>query len=634
MRPICKTLATLLFAYSICSLAQQPAALAPGKSTQSTPDSGIRLHATSRLVVVDVVVTDSHGNAIHGLKREDFKVKEDSAAQEIRGFEPVTPATPPPSIATSMPPLPPNVYTNFQQAPAAQPAINLLLLDALNTPVADQIYVRQEMLKYLKTMPPGAHIAIFTLSSQLRILQGFTTDSSALIKALNSPAASARNSPLLENPFDQTLSDQFPQGGEGLVRFESDNSTLRVDLRIKATMDALTAISAYLSGVPGRKNLIWFSAAFPLQLLPNSNLENGGFSVSRDYGPEIRAVTDSLTLGQIAIYPVDARGLFTSPIYSAENRGGQYAGRNSSGRFFSDSSAFAQNLASEHQAMDQIAQGTGGRAFYNTNGIQQAMGSAIENGSNYYRISYTPTNKNMDGRFRKIKISLAHSGYILSYRRGYLADDLESAKYAPRISTTPMQTAMLPAAPTSSQIVFKARVLPADELPQPLKEPANVLPKDSVVKGTSRKYVIDYVAAARNMTFTATPDGLHHGSIDVAAMAFDATGKTVASTNGHLNADLNPASYADISASGMPLRLALYLPVGNLFLRLGIEDAVTGRIGSIEIPLHVTPAKPAKTTNPASPSPVAQPSVSPPSPPGPRQNPAPAQSLPPPAPSL
>ena len=75
--------------------------------------------------------------------------------------------------------LPPHTYSNAPHY-AITSAANVLLLDALNTPLSDQVYVRQRMLKYLHTIPPGTRIAVFTLSSRLRMVEGFTTDSSTL----------------------------------------------------------------------------------------------------------------------------------------------------------------------------------------------------------------------------------------------------------------------------------------------------------------------------------------------------------------------------------------------------------------------------------------------------------------------
>lgn len=82
--------------------------------------------------------------------------------------------------------MPPGVYTNVPAAPESD-SVNVLLLDALNTDKEDQSYVENQIMQFLKTMQPGTRAAIFTLSSQLRMVQGFTTDSSALVAALNDP---------------------------------------------------------------------------------------------------------------------------------------------------------------------------------------------------------------------------------------------------------------------------------------------------------------------------------------------------------------------------------------------------------------------------------------------------------------
>ncbi|MGH9510792.1 MAG: hypothetical protein ACRD2U_01515 [Terriglobales bacterium] len=87
-----------------------------------------------------------------------------------------------------MPHLPPDVFTNFPTRAPPQ-TINVLLLDALNTPLVDQACVHSQMIKYLKKIQPGSHAAIFALASQLRFTQGFTTDSSSLSIVTKQPAA-------------------------------------------------------------------------------------------------------------------------------------------------------------------------------------------------------------------------------------------------------------------------------------------------------------------------------------------------------------------------------------------------------------------------------------------------------------
>jgi VWFA-related protein len=152
-------------------------------SQTTAPDSTkvATFQAKARVVIEDVVVTNNKGEPIPGLHKEDFEISEDSTPQTIATFEEHTSATVTPF---KLPPMPPHVYTNFPLIEKAD-SLNVLLLDSLNTPVADQTYVHQQMIKYLATIPPGTRVAIFTLASRLRMLQGATTDSAALLAVLN-----------------------------------------------------------------------------------------------------------------------------------------------------------------------------------------------------------------------------------------------------------------------------------------------------------------------------------------------------------------------------------------------------------------------------------------------------------------
>jgi VWFA-related protein len=556
------------------------------------PDSGIRLRTKSRLVIVDVVVTDSGRNPVHGLKREDFQLSEHSSPQQISGFEEITGEHRPARSSEPPAPLPPHVYTNFQPDPPG-PAVNLLLLDALNTPIQDQSYVRQQMIKYLKTMQPGTRIAIFTLASRLRILQGFTSDTSVLLNALNSKDALPQTSALLDNPVESTLSDQLSPLGRmpalsSLQQFEADRADTRIQFRARYTVDALTSIAAYLSGIPGRKNLIWFSGAFPQYLFPD--FSRNALSTSAAISDDIRRATDSLTLGQIAIYPVDARGLMTSPLFSAADSGSQYVGPAGSQRFDRDSLRLFELTAAEHATMDQIADDTGGHAFYNTNGLQQALTKAIEMGSSYYQLSYTPTDKDWNGQFRKIKVALRQKSYTLAYRRGYFADDPDSTKQHARIAAQPMQATMQRGSPSSSQILFKLRLLPVDELPNAEQSAVSVTPSTNAmtVKGPKRKYALDFAISTEDVSLSTTPDGVRHGTVEYEAIAYDADGNVLNGIRGAMVSNLKPAAFQHVSVSGIPLRQTMDLPMGAVFLRVGVHDPATGKVGSLEIPLRVT----------------------------------------------
>src|SRR5450432_1912501 len=155
----------------------QPAASAKS-STPATPVPVF--HAETRLVVVDVVVTDKHGQPVTDLKKDDFTLIEDGKPQQLKFFEAHIPEAQPKALPKID--LPPNQYTNFPlQKPAS--SVNVVLFDTLNTPVSDQMYARWQMIQFLKALPKNRPVALFTLGSSLKMIAGFTTNSDDLVAA-------------------------------------------------------------------------------------------------------------------------------------------------------------------------------------------------------------------------------------------------------------------------------------------------------------------------------------------------------------------------------------------------------------------------------------------------------------------
>jgi len=141
-------------------------------------------HATSRLVLVDVVVTGKHAEFVRGLKPGDFTLLENGKPQRISAFSAHAASDaaqrPAPQI-----PLPPHQYTNFS-APAPDHPITIVLMDMLDMEFSDGTYARQQMLKFLSALPAGQPVALFVLGSSLQMLQGFTQSSDALVAAAKS----------------------------------------------------------------------------------------------------------------------------------------------------------------------------------------------------------------------------------------------------------------------------------------------------------------------------------------------------------------------------------------------------------------------------------------------------------------
>src|SRR5215469_6297572 len=136
------------------------------KSDQNIPT----FHSNVRVVVLDVVVSTTKGEPVSGLHSDDFQVVEDRKPQTVTSFEEHKGRAP---IQTKLPPMPPNIFTNFPTINAPD-SVNVLLLDWLNTQPQDQAFVHAQAVRYLKRVPIGTRLAIFTVGTQLRMVHGFT----------------------------------------------------------------------------------------------------------------------------------------------------------------------------------------------------------------------------------------------------------------------------------------------------------------------------------------------------------------------------------------------------------------------------------------------------------------------------
>ena len=99
----------------------------------------------------------------------------------------------------------------------------------------------------------------------------------------------------------------------------------------------------------------------------------------RDYEDDVRATTSLLSRAQVAVYPIDARGVLNSPTMSADNRTiGNPGTRGVQGA----NKQFVNQTVAEDSAMDVLAEQAGGKAFRNSNDLVGQVEEAIDNGSN------------------------------------------------------------------------------------------------------------------------------------------------------------------------------------------------------------------------------------------------------------
>ena len=581
-----------LFLFLVACLCCAEAQDAQTSAPQSSVDPITTIRLQSRLTIVDVVVTDRKG-PIKGLKKNEFTLTENGQPMQIKSFEEHTGALPG-TLAPQLH-LEPGVHTNLPMAPQTD-TLTVLLIDGLNTSFTDQPFVKSEMLKYLKGMPPGNRVAIFTLGLRLRFIQGFSDDPTLLAAALkkkgpNNLLPQSEGGGASQVPDDPSSNAEMNLGTDGAVAniqgFESDLKQLYGIQRNEITIEAFQEIADYLSNFPGRKNLIWFADSFPLVI---------GTEYSPDLDPNIigtgpdkaREMTNMLTKAEISVFPVDAGGLKPPTGYSASQSGPPNPG--------SLSNDFNRDAA-KHTQMNELAEDTGGKAMYNTNDLKGAVAKIVDSSTFYYTIAFVPPPSAADGKFRKLKVTVPGRNYTLSYRKGYFSKspDLPAGtEYAvdPNVDpdkANPFYRTMRRGAPTSSQIVFVAKVLPRD--PQPdLSDPGRRLGKEAAeLTGPLVRYNIDWNVDLRSISTTVGEDGERSGTLRFAAVAFDADGKALNSNTPQEALKFTPAQFTAFVKRGFPASMQLDLPKGEVFLRLGVFDPNGNKVGSMEIPLIVKP---------------------------------------------
>jgi hypothetical protein len=423
--------------------------------------------------------------------------------------------------------------------------------------------------------------------------------------------------------FGPVGGDITQQMVDDLVRTDAQITSEEQNNRALYTLNAFDQLARYLVGIPGRKNVIWFSAGFPLDVQPNIDEADPNDSVVRN-DDAVRKTDNLLTRAQVAMYPVDCRGIQTDPTFSVTNTMDSGSDGISAA---TASAAFQTQTAQEHGTMEAMAADTGGEAFYNTNGLTQAVTKAVQEGSNYYTLTYSPVNLQWDERFRAIKVKVAEPNVQLTYRDGYYAIDptdrnrvnAQGAATA-LVQTNTMSAAMLHGGPDPAEIVFKVRVRPSSAPPQATVLQSNQSNPDPKLKieGPFKQYGVDLVPDAHAVTCRVGADGNHHCVLEVWTFIYNINGDKLITASNRLFRRMTPAEYNQLLSGGMAFHQQISVPVrGQYFLRTAIHDMVSDNVGAVEIPIGVVArldplkdvaaapaAAPDATGTPASPAPA------------------------------
>ena len=392
----------------------QPFDSAHGPAASLAQDRPV-FRSNVRLVNVNVIAHDSSGQPVRNLAASDFRVYEDGKEQKIEVFaveaNPMAPTVLSPATAAAAPA---NVFSN-RLAEREAGGVTVILFDRLNSSFEDQKNARDQILKLLANARASERIALYVLESDVvTVLHDFTSDASRLSAVLKKYVGTTS----IELARSEERAPEFARTGIALLDADTEAWLARTQEMVsetylrrrgQLTTDALEGIANHLAGIPGRKNLVWVSAAFPF-VIPQTN------SAPKIMNVEVNRATRAINSADIAVYPVDIRGLMGAFVNPAASTGTVVAGAKPSGGF--------TTLAITHPNQDtmrELAEATGGRVYLNTNAIGDAIRRAIDDSRVSYVLGYYSTRPEPDNKFRAISVKVNRSGIALRHRKGYLA---------------------------------------------------------------------------------------------------------------------------------------------------------------------------------------------------------------------
>ena len=578
----------MVLAFAILNLTVEPTLRAQQAAAEVPP---ITFRTNTRLVLVDVVVADKKGQPVTSLKAEDFAVEENGKKQKVSILVP--PGTAPQVAST---PAPPGILSNHPEhvGPAGIPTV--LLLDATNSPFKDQAYARSQMLKYAAEQEQsGRPMAVLALTDRLHVLQQFTSDPQVLLTAIKNFKPEEQILQPGPGPALSSIPPDMsgPRGGPGeagarllaaqaeVASFASLQVGYEQERRTLITIEAMRSLSRMLGGLPGRKNVVWLTANFPFDLIPEdravSDAEltaelpnirqkslqvNAAGSVAAEqralHGQEIRQSESQLASANIAIYPVDLHGLVggmegTASISTAhlnDIHGAVLANM---------AIAQADSLQASQGTMREVAAETGGKPYMNQNEIKDGIALAAADDKASYQLGYYPENKKWDGKYRNIKVKVAQGDTQIRYRKGYFAVDPTQTKnqnYEQNVAEALQVNA------PATQISFMAQAKPGDP----------------------GKLRVIFLVDAHTLT---AEDAAGSKKLNVAlyASVYASNGKNLATRSLKVDRAFDASTYQQLLDKGMMVPIDMDVPEGGKELRLAVLDNKTGFIGTVRGPL-------------------------------------------------
>ena len=517
------------------------------------------------LVQVPVVVNDKSGKHLHGLTKEDFTLLENGKPVSVAAFEELTANSTPfvlPAVAKGQ-------FSNLTLEGPQPRNVVVVALDTVNTPFLDQAYGRRELIKFLAhNLNAGQVLSLMLITSHgLKVVQGLTGDPTRLMQALRkasgeisqletvsteaqADAATGDMPSTSFTPYADPFAaiDSFVEYGDAVeAQFRQGNA-------IETTMNGFLGIALSLSGVPGRKSLIWATGGFPFSMDSPATVPGGYLSLLYE-----RTML-ALNQAQISVYPVDIRGLMNNSMFTEGNRSAPVTALNAS-RQLTNRMWLQQ---SKFDTLNDFADMTGGKAFYNTNDIAGSFQRAADDASSYYMLGYYLDTHNTKPGWRSLKVKVDKKDVDIRARTGFFVTN------------------------STMNPLLSRNLDMSNALHSPIEGtgvPVTVQWLNVAATGDKKKAVFMAHMPAGSLSFD--PAGRDQLNFDFAALAFDKDGKEAGQAALSFTKPVPQDQLASVRTNGLNFRNALELAPGQYTVRFVVRDNVTGKVGSVTAPLTV-----------------------------------------------
>jgi VWFA-related protein len=408
--PMRLTLAACVVVFACTGCLPAGAQLTGQNKPVGSADQAATIKVTSRLIIEAVGVKDKKGNPIEGLSAKDFTITEDGVAQTIKICEHNVLT----EDATPLPVTPPSqenikIYNRLartQIAPEATGEIRYkdhrllaLYFDMTTMPQADQYRALEAAQKFIRTQMTAADlVAILRYSgSSVDILQDFSADRNHLLSILETMVV-GEGQEGAEVANDDSSSDT----GAAFGQDDSEFNIFTTDRQLAALQTAAEA----LGRLNEKKSLIYFASGLNLNGLDNQ--------------AQLVATEQAAIRAGVSFWPIDARGLVASGPLGDATQGSQGGSAMYTG---AAASAMTSRFARSQDTLFALAGDTGGKALLDNNDLDRGIVNAQHADSDYYILGYYTSNTAVNGKFRKVKVTLnSEMAANLDFRQGYFGE--------------------------------------------------------------------------------------------------------------------------------------------------------------------------------------------------------------------